>query len=57
MEQNSDLLEKWKNVIIGCATTGVVLGRFKSFQFFFSFFGEFNLLKLIIIPHSVSFTN
>jgi hypothetical protein len=37
MEQNWDLLEKWKNLIIGFAKTGVVLGRFKSFQFF-SFF-------------------
>jgi hypothetical protein len=37
MEQNSDLLEKWKNAIIGFATTGVVLGIFKSFQFFFVF--------------------
>ncbi len=49
MEQNWDLLEKWKNLIIGCATTGVVLGRFKSFQFFLFFFGELNLLNLIII--------
>jgi hypothetical protein len=30
----------------------------KAFRFFiFLFFGEFHLLNLIIIPHSVSFTN
>jgi hypothetical protein len=37
MKQNWDLLEKWKTLIIGCATTGVVLGKYKSFQLF-SFF-------------------
>jgi hypothetical protein len=37
MKQNWDLLEKWKTLIIGCATTGVVLGRYKSFQLFLFF--------------------